>query len=562
MYIAPSTNIKILKDVPLDKTYDHTIYFESANDQYTYFASKVKYTQANCTYQRVNKETIRVGLCADLIYDCNYLMFQNTNFGSKWFYAFINKIEYINNDVAEITYEIDDIQTWFFDFTFDQCFVEREHTESDEMFEHYESEPVQISGDYIHMDTKYVHEQDLIFCMMYTDGDTEIDKKGAVNSSRVYDNVYTGWRCYLTNKKATLDSKINSIVGTSGGSERIRSIYMIPNPQYYIEGGVKTALTDAILQLGVDLESGNTGLNVNTEIVESDLRHPISTTKLAETEVTSGVTNGYLPRNKKLYCYPYHFYNVNNNAGSSMCLRYEFFHSNTVQLHVNSTLLQPVQENLCPVGYKGTNVSGIDFTGDTNEMLSIVNFPTCNWSFDAYTAWLNNEFVPMAIGTGSSIIGSGLGAMMNPLLLPSVATNASTQVGNILQQNYRASIQADITKGNSNTGGVTSAMGLKTFIESRCSLPQQELEILDDYFSMYGYCVKRCKTPNRNVRERWCFVKTVGCCITGSVPSDSMAHICRIHDNGITYWKQGAYVGKYRDANGDMYANAPVTQGE
>lgn len=552
MYIQPNTNIRILKDVPLDTTYDHSIFFSSVSDQTNYFISKQKYNLSNYSYQRVNNGYMRVGIVSDNLYDCNYLMFQNTSFGNKWFYAFITEVNYINNDVTEIKFEIDDMQTWFFDFTFEKCFVEREHTLTDEMFEHYEAEPIQVSSDYIHMDSKYVHEQDLIYCMMYTNGDNEWDDNGVVTNSRVYDNVYTGWSIYLTNDKQTLDDKIGTLVSSQGGADRIRSIYMIPNPQRIIEGNDWVDLTDAVLRSGIDVQGGNTGLNKNTELDNTHLHHPTEETLLAITSVEEGQSVGYEPRNKKLYCYPFHFYNVSNNAGQSLCLRYELFYNNQVQLHVNSGLLQPVQENLFPVGYKGTNVSSLDIEGDTNEMLTIVNFPTCNWSFDAYTAWLNNDFVPLAIGTAGTVIGGGLGVAMNPLTAPSYATNLVGQVTNLLQANYRASIQADITKGNINTGGVTSAMKLKTFVESRCSLPAQELAIIDDYFDRFGYCVKRLKEPKLDNRPHWTYVKTIGCNINGSMPSDSQRHICQIFDNGITFWKDGAEVGHYE------LNNAPV----
>lgn len=545
MYIQPTTNIRILRNVPLDETYDHSIFFSSASAQASYFMSKTKYNLNNYTYQRVNSGYMRVGINSDNLYDCNYIMFQNTSFGSKWFYAFITEVNYVNNDCTEIKFELDDMQTWFFDFSFEKCFVEREHTITDNMFEHYEAEPIQISGDYIHMDTKYVHEQDLIFCMMYTNNDAEWDNDGVVTNSRVYDNVYTGWSIFLTSSKATLDAKIASIVGSSGGADRIRSIYMIPNPQRIKEGGEWVNLTAGVLALGIDVESFNTGLNKNTEIDQTNLHHPTALTKLAVTAISGGQSNGYEPRNKKLYTYPFHFYNVSNNSGQSLCLRYELFHENTVQLHVNSTLLQPVQENLFPVGYKGTNVSSLDIEGDTNEMLTIVNFPTCNWSFDAYTAWLNNDFIPMAIGVGGNVIGGGLGAGMNPLLLPSYATDMVSQITTVLQQNYRASIQADITKGNLNTGGVTSAMNLKTFVESRCSLPAQELAIIDDYFDRFGYSVKRLKEPKLDNRPHWTYIKTIGCNINGSMPADSQRHICKIFDSGITFWKNGDEVGHY-----------------
>ena len=119
MYIEPNTNIRILKNVPLDNTYDHTIYFSDESSQIAYFQGLQKYNLANYTYQRVNRGVARVGIKSDLLYDCNYIMFQNTNFGSKWFYAFITSVEYLNNETSEIRFEIDDIQTWFFEYQLD-----------------------------------------------------------------------------------------------------------------------------------------------------------------------------------------------------------------------------------------------------------------------------------------------------------------------------------------------------------------------------------------------------------------------------------------------------------
>ena len=131
MYIEPNTIIKILKNCPLDTTYDHTIFFDTQENQTAYFNGLVKYTLNNQTYQRVNKNRMRVQYKADDLYDCNYIMFQNTSYGNKWFYAFIKSVEYINNITSEIEYEIDVMQTWFFDYTLGQCFVEREHSATD-----------------------------------------------------------------------------------------------------------------------------------------------------------------------------------------------------------------------------------------------------------------------------------------------------------------------------------------------------------------------------------------------------------------------------------------------
>ena len=57
MYIAPNSTIKILRNVPLDPTYDHTIYFPTGNTgldiQVAYFSGKAKYTFTEQSYQRV-----------------------------------------------------------------------------------------------------------------------------------------------------------------------------------------------------------------------------------------------------------------------------------------------------------------------------------------------------------------------------------------------------------------------------------------------------------------------------------------------------------------------------
>ena len=144
MFIEPNTNIRILKNVPLDNTYTDTIYFSDVTSQTNYFIGLTKHNLSQQTYQRVTKGVARVSINAELLYDCNYLMFQNASFGSKWFYAFINSVEYVNNAVSEITFEIDVLQTWHFDYGFGRCYVVRQHALTDVIGENIATEPVDI----------------------------------------------------------------------------------------------------------------------------------------------------------------------------------------------------------------------------------------------------------------------------------------------------------------------------------------------------------------------------------------------------------------------------------
>lgn len=53
-------------------------------------------------------------------------MYQNKNYSSKWFYAFISNMRYVNDNTTFIQLQTDLWQTWQFDLTFKRSFVERE----------------------------------------------------------------------------------------------------------------------------------------------------------------------------------------------------------------------------------------------------------------------------------------------------------------------------------------------------------------------------------------------------------------------------------------------------
>lgn len=146
MHIHPNTTIRLLKGVPLDNTYTDTMFFDSVEQQRGHFYTYTNKTFGNQTYQRVGRGKIRLYVLADTIYDYNYLMFQNTAYGSKWFYAFIKSVEYINDSVTEIEYEIDVMQTWFFDYIVEPSYVERETTATDVVGENLLPEPIDFGN--------------------------------------------------------------------------------------------------------------------------------------------------------------------------------------------------------------------------------------------------------------------------------------------------------------------------------------------------------------------------------------------------------------------------------
>lgn len=138
MIIAPNSNAKLLTGVPIDMSYNHTVWFNNIIDQQEFFNSYLKspvtingvnyvFSLTNLTNQRVERNYISVNIPYALLLDINYVMFQNTMYNStKWFYAFVTNIEYVNTTTTNVYYEIDLIQTFLFDFTLQNVRVDRE----------------------------------------------------------------------------------------------------------------------------------------------------------------------------------------------------------------------------------------------------------------------------------------------------------------------------------------------------------------------------------------------------------------------------------------------------
>jgi hypothetical protein len=514
MFINPSTNIRILKDVPLDNTYQHTIYFNSASAQYSYFIGKQKYNLANYSYQRVQKGKARIGLSADNLYDCNYMMFQNLNFGNKWFYAFITSVEYINNVTAEITFEIDVMQTWHFNYDVDMCFVERNHTRTDAIGEHLEAEPV-ATGEYVFNDYTAVNNMTdmcVIIAICDVEGDTP-------TSGTLYDGVYGGAQlfAYASTDVQGINGKLGEYVQKSNA---IVGVYMCPS---ILIGSIPSDHKLAYGASGVETYVKKDAVNASMRI------------------------DGYKPRNKKLYSYPYNFYHVDNGNGSSLALRYEFFDGHVPVLEIGGTVTQPCEVTLRPCSYKGvpqyTELGG--YNSLNTETLTIKGYPLCSWNVDSYQAWVAQNSLPIVLNATADSAKVGIAAGLGVGGPATIAAGAIGEVASVASQAYQASIAADMSKGTFNNGGANVALHKQQFYGGRCSVNRVQAKIIDDFFSLYGYAIKQVVKPNRNARPHWNYVKTIGCVCTGSVPSDDMNKICSIYDHGITFWNNGNEIGQY-----------------
>ena len=124
MNITPDTNIRLLK-CPLKLDNKNQITFSSLANQTAYFQGLAYLSVDGSMYQRKDSSIYYPALYDDLV-QYTYVMYQNTHYSNKWFYAFITGMEYLNDSVTKISIITDPFQTWQFDITFKNSFVERE----------------------------------------------------------------------------------------------------------------------------------------------------------------------------------------------------------------------------------------------------------------------------------------------------------------------------------------------------------------------------------------------------------------------------------------------------
>ena len=506
MYIQPTTNIKVYNNVPVDNKYRNTLYFNNIQEQNNYFQTRVAYDFSKYSYQRVNDGVLRVGVPTDGLYACNYMSFNNINFGNKQFYAFITAVEYVNNECSNIYFEIDVLQTWFFNYTLLESFVEREHSSSDKFGEHLEPEPVDI-GEYVYSDYKSIMGNDQVVIIAIVD----LSTAGGSSGNR-YDGIYGGaqlfaYDCNTSSDMVAINTKINEYVQKP---DAIINMYMCP--KYIVP-----TIPDSHL-----IPFGGSGVHKYQSFAK-----PKKTTKIGS----------YTPKNNKLHTFPYYFIHLDNSSGQELNLRYEYFSGDPLISYVGN-LSSPVSIIARPCNYKGTK----NDEPLCSETLQLNGYPLCSWNVDTYKAWLAQNSVPIAI---SAIKPVALG--VNPISWNNGEglKNILGQVADISISGYKASIQADTCKGNFNNGNANYAGRTQKIYAAIAHVTPQYAKMIDDFFTMFGYTCRMVKVPNRAVRPKWCYTKTVGCNLNGNLPADDQRKIAEIYDNGVTFWKDATEVGNY-----------------
>ena len=180
-------------------------------------------------------------------------------------------------------------------------------------------------------------------------------------------------------------------------------------------------------------------------------------------------------------------------------------------------------------------------------------FPTMSWSQDLYTNWLTQNAVNIGVGIASNALGiiggAGLlgagGGMAGAGMITSGALGIASSIGQI----YEHSLQPPVAKGNTNGGDINTCNSKNKFYFYHMTIKAEYAQIIDNYFSMFGYKVNRVKVPNKAHRARWWYTKCIDVNIDGPVPNDDMQKIKNAYNDGITFWRNASEIQNYSLSN-------------
>lgn len=145
MVITKDSYIKLVR---FDVTKEHQITFSDATTQVDYFKNQLNGVELTASsYQRKDFK-IRFPALIDSIEKYNYCIVQNKPESYKYYFFYITDMEYISDELTDVTIKLDVFQTYQFDFHYLKSYIEREHAESDNVGENTIPEGIE-KGEYI-----------------------------------------------------------------------------------------------------------------------------------------------------------------------------------------------------------------------------------------------------------------------------------------------------------------------------------------------------------------------------------------------------------------------------
>lgn len=541
---TPQSVINVCSGVRLDSRYEHSIYFASPEAQENYFAGKVVKTFPAYSYLR-KTWPLQVNATMEEAKTWSYLYFHNGT--GKTYYYFIVRIEYKNDNMVELTLELDVLQTYLFDFDRLECFVERNHSTTDDPVSYTLDEGLEL-GEFVDNEVfHWTQLNDMCILVLATINPNYADTEKPVQAlSGNYNGVFSGLKVWAVDgaKASAWGAQLDAL-SEAGFLDGIIAMWMYPKSLVKL-GGENTWYDDDLCKTVDGAKDAGAFLPFDSPPTTVD---------------------GYEPKNKKLLTYPYSFLYVSNNTGGSAVYRWERFGIYTQpQFSTAGTISPEGVVKMFPTSYNGleyTTDEGLTAFHDNYEAgLSLGGYPMCAWDSDTYKMWLaqnQNQLNVQGATAGLSAVGGAITGIVglatgNMAVAGSgalAAVGGAQKIASLLAQQRDMEIQPPQSRGNFSSN-VNVTAGKHTFSFYKKSVSAEVAKTIDNYFTMYGYKVHRVQKPHIHARKSFTYVKTIGCKVAGNMCMEDLTKIEAIFDHGVTFWAYGDKIGEYGQDNGTI----------
>lgn len=527
--ITPDTYVKLVR---FDATPEHQLTFSNVTAQTNFFNSLTGLVLSDFTYQRKDN-VIRYPALYEDIEKYNYLLYRNEAQSNKTYYCYITDLKYINDEMTEIRIETDVFQTWQFDIIYKQMFVEREHVMDDTIGLHTVPENLETGESIVNTYTD-INMSDYCY-ILYT---TKNLSTGAdVDEHTNMGGIPVAKRVYVCKDYQTLDSLLQSLPALQINTDAITNIYLLP----------KACINHDFSSGVLHFQGQNNPVNSQFQISK-----PYN-------------LDGYVPKNGKLFTYPFCYLVETNNLGLSNILHFEKFKNQECTFEFYGIPSQNSPAKIIPVNY-GKENQEVDIEG-----IILGKLPTLDWNNDYYSDWLlsNSNTLDVEYGFATVRTGLGLGKLALGFTLAGTDTSGNPMAGSsqmfsgvedmisglqkislLMAQDADKQMIPNSSRGNSSGGDITTAMNKNCFTFYEYTLKEEFARKIDNFFSMAGYQVNDVKIPNIEGRLNWNYVKTIDCNIEGTeIPEKDLNKLKAMFNRGITFWHNYSTFRDYSQNN-------------
>lgn len=512
----------IAKNIKLDKSYKDVLDYTESEMLSLVNTNKVA-ESSNCSFIKVGENVIDTNFSYGDALKCNYMAMQNPLYSNKWFFAFIDSVEYISDGNARIHYTIDEFSTWFEYWDSKTCFVIREHVTNDTFGLHTIPEGLE-TGEYIstYLQPTLSGFDDVCYCVTTS-------KEGFSGTYSTFGATVPSGFYY---QGFTTITGVQDFIKSLDNDEIVNSVFICPKDFF---------------------SSWTTVEGINGQVSLS-VRFTLDNREISVTHVDY-LGNNYVPKNNKLKCFPYSFLQVSNHSGTVVNYNWEDFNlllnENTITFKLGCVLTPGCSGYAIPVDYK-------NIVNNYDDGIAFGKFPVGGWNSDTYTNWLTQNGVNTAIGIVGGVIAAGVGiagavaTAGTSLAITGAILGGGVSVASSVASVYQHSLAPEQTKGNTNIGDYNFGYNWLNLEFKRISIKNEYAKMIDDYFTRMGYKVNALKIPNQTGRTYWNFVQigaeeNIGYSTVESmsVPASSMDIINNIYRRGVTIWHNHVHIGNY-----------------